>query len=84
MIRSVILLEWAIFGLGIWFIVFQIVAPFIRGTPFFPILRPKRRDAIVAFTEATEEQEINAIKAATSGLSVGQNSANAKQRKGTK
>jgi hypothetical protein len=43
------------------------------GTPFFPILRHKRNEAIAQLAEATEEREIDAIKSAASGLSVGQN-----------
>lgn len=65
MIRLALLLEIAIPVVGVLFLVFQVLIPCLRGTPFFPFLRHRHSDAITKYVEATEEKSTTDIEAAT-------------------
>lgn len=62
------LIEIMIGVIFLWFIVFQILVPGFRGTPFFPILRAKPRAALGALSQAREEHDIGEIERETAAI----------------
>lgn len=56
-----LILELVIGALFVIFVVSQLIVPAVKGTPFFPILRAKRRAASQVLAEATEEKEVDEV-----------------------
>lgn len=62
--------------------IFQIVVPLLMGTPFFPILRHRPREAANKLAEAVEESEVRNVKKATAAIIAMGQDGSTKQRKG--
>lgn len=63
--------------------IFQIIVPLCMGTPFFPILRHKPKEAVDKLAEAMETNEVRNVEKATAAiLAMGQDGSK-KQRKGS-
>lgn len=60
MIRTVVVLEWAIFVIGALLILTQIVIPAVRGRPLFPLLRSKGLRLETDIATAREDKEFKA------------------------
>ena len=79
-VRLVYLVEWTLIALLLLLIVFQVAVPLLAGTPFFPILRKRTRDAANKVAEAVEEREIRNAENAASAM--GGNATIQRKRKG--
>ena len=64
MIRTVMFFEMALGVLAFLGVLTQMFIPAIRGTALFPLLRKERQEAIDAFHEAREEDDIQEIRRA--------------------
>lgn len=53
-------------ALMVVFFIFQLVVPAIMGTPLFPILRHRRREAENKLAEALEEKGVRELEKAAS------------------
>lgn len=67
-IRLTMFIEYGLVSAIALLIIFQVFVPLLAGTPFFPILRHKTRDAVADLAEATEEREIRDVKKAAADI----------------
>ena len=58
MIKAVILIQWAIWGVMLLFLWTQLISPAIKGRPFFPFFRARPRDIESRLARAREAVDI--------------------------
>jgi hypothetical protein len=68
MIRTFLVLEWAVLLIGAAIIVTQILVPAIRGRPLFPILRKRALKAEVKLAQARDRDDVAQLDQAASKL----------------